>query len=661
MNKRKSKNRKTKRKSKKHKQKYGLSTTLQAQIFALVSQNAIAETSDGQTFFIPSFCVNTAMHKDIVEIELLKHSPSKDRLKEACVVRIIGRKNAKFTGNIKVDSKGLYFKPDNIKLPQKMLVENLSDFNVKELDGKKVFASFSAWDDPQSFPYVKIERILGEAGEHDAEQEAILLSHNFERKFPAHVEEYAKKIKKEAESDFKDLKEREDFRFKPLFTIDPDDAKDFDDAISIWETENEIELGVHIADVSHYVKFNDPIDREAQKRGTSVYLVDKTIPMLPEILSNDLCSLNPNEDKRAFSVIFIFDKSFNLKKFRFAKTIIRSKKRFTYKEAQNILDSGVGEFYKELSIAKSIAQKERQKRQKSGAMDFESAELEFVLDKDGTPLKIYKKERLDTMKMIEDLMLLANRFVAEFLSKKIKDGFLPFSIYRIHDEPEPEKIQELASFLDILGVEFKHSMGRVSLKDISDMLDSIKGHRMQEAIEMATIRSMAKAIYSYKNVGHFSLGFKDYTHFTSPIRRYPDIMVHRILYSVLKNKPLSKEELEAYKNLAELASQREIEAMQAERDSIRIKQLEYMQKHKGEIFECIITGVGKNGFFLEEERILVSGFAPFALSKQYLIYDEKRHSAKTQDGREFKLADKIKARVKEISLEDKTLTWEILI
>ncbi len=627
--------------------------------YPIRSKDAFVVMPDGSEFFVPSFCTNTAIHEDEVELEVLKNAPGRGKLPEACIVRIVKRKHKNFVGKIAKDLNGLYFVPDRKKLPEKMLILEESDLQYDEHD--KVYVSLVSWEKPTDYPKVKIIENLGKAGDHEVESKAILLEHRFKSSFPPEVETYAEKIRAIAETEKLDFLDREDFRNKITFTIDPENAKDFDDALSVHKIQEGYEIGVHIADVSHFVKYQDRVDKEAQKRGTSVYLVDRTIPMLPEALSNDLCSLNPEEDKRAFSVIFNFNENLELLNYRFAKTVIRSNKRFTYQEAQNILDLKRGEFYEELKILKKLADKLRKERLEKGALDFDSQEIAFELDKDGKPTKAYIKERLETMKMIEDLMLLANKSVAEFMQERLKKDRVSSFIFRIHDKPDPEKIEELAVFLDALGLELKHKAGEVDLLSLSKLLKSLENHTLKASIEQSTLRAMAKAVYSHKNIGHFSLGFQDYTHFTSPIRRYPDVMVHRILWATLQNKPLSKKELDHYKILAVESSRREIEAAQAERESIKYKQVEYMQSFVGKEFNCTVTGMTKNGLFLAEEQTLAEGFAAFSSAGKVIYYDEEQRLAKSTDGLEIRIGDKLKAKLLRADLENKQIDWALLL
>ncbi len=622
--------------------------------------NFLRNSDDDSEYFIPKFCVNTAMHFDTVEAVVLKNGflSKKSGLQEVCVSRIIERGYKKMTGIVFADIHGLYFKPDNPKLPQKMLFDKESESLLQKDD--KVYVEFNAWPDPTQKPLVKLLEIFGKKGEHDAETKAILKEHSFQEEFPEKVLRYAEKMKKIAE-DSEDFKSREDFRQKITFTIDPEDAKDFDDAISIHKKEDGgIELGIHIADVSHFLKYNDPVDKEAQKRGTSVYLVDRVIHMLPPVLSADLCSLKEGEQRRAFSVIFDLDKNFEIANTRFAKTIIKSNKRFTYSEAQKILDTGSGILYEELSLLEKIADKLHRQRVQKGFLDFESPEIEFKLDSSAKVVSVKLKERLKTMRIIEELMLEANRQVAEFMKKTSRKNNSVF-IYRVHDEPDPEKIAGLEIFLKSVGLSLKRAENnKVDLYSLSKMLQSVSENILKPSIEKATLRSMAKAVYSHKNIGHFSLGFTDYTHFTSPIRRYPDIMVHRLLDAAINNKTLDKQEQSAYINLAVKASMREVEAMQAERESVRLKQLEYMQDRVGQIFETYISGMNKHGFFLLERETLAEGFSEFARSGGLMFFKEKDMLVESDDGKKFRVGDKIQARLKKVDFDNKRIEWEIV-
>ena len=650
----KNKHKKRSNKNKKQRKISSAKTKAEGVIQFTYSGDAFVRNLEGEDFFVPRFCINGALHADEVEVEILQHTPKTGKLKEACVIRIVKRAKDKFVGLVDADMKGLFFRPDNNKLPR-MLFKDPTNLEV----GSKVLVKLHSWSDEHLMHIVDVVEVLGKAGDDETEKKAILYEYNFNYNFPPEVEKYAQELKEKFSNNFDDYKLREDFRNRITFTIDPDDAKDFDDAISVKELDDGYEIGVHIADVTHYVHFNDPIDKEAQKRGTSVYLVDETIPMLPEVLSNDLCSLNPNEDKRTFSVIFLFDKALNIKNYRFAKTIINSNKRFTYKEAQKVLDLKEGEFLKELQILQRIASKLRQEREKEGSLEFDTPELEFKLDEDGVPVEVRVKDRLETMKMIEDLMLAANKAVANYMQDKLESKKQGAFIFRVHDVPDPEKIEELAIFLRALGYELEHDSGKVGLKELSSMLKNIKNSAMQATIEKATLRSMAKAVYSHKNIGHFSLGFDNYTHFTSPIRRYPDIMVHRILYATLKGEELPKSEIEAYKVLAVESSLREIDAQRAERDSVRIKQLEYMQKFIGQEFTVYVSGIIKSGIFLAEEKTLSEGFAYFSSFKEFFEYDESCMCAKSPSGKTIHIGDKLKAKLLKVDLRDKSLEWSV--
>jgi ribonuclease R len=447
------------------------------------------------------------------------------------------------------------------------------------------------------------------------------------------------------------------------FTIDPADAKDFDDAISFKKLDNEtFEVGIHIADVTYYVKPGDAIDREAQSRGTSIYLVDRTIPMLPEVLSNDVCSLNQKEDKLAFSAIFELDKKGKVMKRWFGRTVINSDKRFTYESAQEILDKGVGQFAEELKMLEKIAKELRENRFNEGSIAFETDEVKFELDKNRKPINVKVKERTETMLLIEDFMLLANREVAKFTynlskSRGIRDSI---AIYRIHDVPNQEKIEELSVFLKAIGHNLDVKGGEIDSKKINKLLKEIKGKPEERLITTATIRSMAKAIYSTKNIGHFSLSFKYYTHFTSPIRRYPDMMVHRILSSHLDGSKIPEKELKLYSRLAINSSQREAEAVSAERDSIKYKQVEYMTEHIGKVFDGIITGVTAFGIFVEETKTKAEGIIKIRdLEDDYYVFERNKYSLVGEKrNKKYQLGDSMRIKLVEADLDSKTITWK---
>ena len=447
-------------------------------------------------------------------------------------------------------------------------------------------------------------------------------------------------------------------------TIDPHDAKDFDDALSIQTLENgNTEVGIHIADVSHYVKTGEPLDVGAVERGTSVYLVDRVIPMLPEVLSNDLCSLRPNEDRLAFSAVFELDANANVLNQWYGQTVIHSDKRFSYEDAQEILNNQSGEYLDELNTLMKLGRLLRGKRKDNGAIAFEQPEVKFELDENGTPLRAYTKERIETMMMIEDFMLLANREVATFIDKKSNtlNKDMAF-VYRIHDEPNPDRIEELATFVHALGYEFETKNGMVGAKALNKLMNDVEGTSEANLIRTASIRSMSKAIYSTKNIGHFGLAFKFYTHFTSPIRRYPDLMAHRMLRKHLDGETIGPKETARYEQIAVQSSEREMEAVSAERDSIKFKSVEYMLNKVGQEFTGVITGVTDWGIYVQEQDSLAEGMVRLATIKgDYFEHEATKYRIKgKQTGKVYRLGDEVRVKLVRADKEQRQLDFEIV-
>ena len=527
--------------------------------------------------------------------------------------------------------------------------------------GQKVLVKISQWNKNENNPNGEIIQILGAAGEHNTEMESILYEKGFEINFPEPVETEAIKLEKtEKPIPESEIAKRTDFRNTTTFTIDPKDAKDFDDAISIKSLHNgNFEIGVHIADVSHYVREKSFLDAEAQKREFSVYLVDRTIPMLPEVLSNDICSLNPNEEKLTFSAVFEMTNHGKIISKWFGKTIIKSNKRFTYELAQESLNNINGEYHKELETLNEIAKKLRRDKTIHGAIDFEQDEVAFELDDNGKPIRIYKKARLDTHKLVEEYMLLANKEVAEFIYKAYKktNSDSPF-IYRIHDLPDNDKISALSIFVKALGYELVVEKNKgIKAIDLQNLFKQIEGKAEESMIKTAAVRSMAKAIYSTKNIGHFGLAFEFYTHFTSPIRRYPDLLVHRLLEKHLKDEKLPRSEWIKYEKISADATEKEIRAAEAERDSKKYKQIEYMQDKVGQVFDGTITGVTEWGVYVEEKETRAEGMVKIRdLGDDYYILDQKNYcivGEKTK--KKFSLGDQVKFKITSASLEKKAI------
>jgi len=582
------------------------------------------------------------------------------------VVEIKNRAKKNFAGVLREEKGKLFVMPDDKKMYVDILLNKNLETNKKAKLGDKVLVKITKWEKGANGPEGEVIKVLGKHGEHNAEMMAIVLERGFETEFSPAVEQEAKQIEeKEKPIPASEIVKRKDFRQTLTFTIDPKTAKDFDDAISFKILPNgNYEIGVHIADVSHYVREGTNLDKEALKREFSVYMVDRTVPMLPETLSNDICSLNPNEDRLTFSSVFELDKNGKVLTRWFGKTVINSDKRFTYEEAQEILNQKTGLYFTELEILNNIAKKLRTEKTHQGAIDFEQDEVVFDLDANNKPIRIYKKQRLDTHKLVEEYMLLANKEVAEFIFKAYKktNSSSPF-LYRIHDLPDQERIAQLSIFVKALGYELPiEKKNGITGKDLQNLFRQIEGSDQEGMIKTAAVRSMAKAIYSTKNIGHFGLAFEFYTHFTSPIRRYPDLLVHRLLFKHLKNERLPKSEWLKYEKISVMATEQEIKAAEAERDSKKYKQIEYMMERIGQTFDGIISGITEWGVYIEEKDTRSEGMVKIRdLGNDYFVLDQKNYclvGEKTK--KKFSLGDKVKFKITGADLERKTLDLELL-
>jgi len=604
--------------------------------------------------------LNCALDGDIVELTLKKARDGERT--EGTVVKVLNRPKNEFIGVVKKDevARSYYLHADNRRVHVRIQLPNAIGNDVD----MKVVVEITAWSDPTNDPVGEIIETLGRAGDHETEMQAIIRGGGFTHNFPDKVQEEANDLyQKRGEILAEALKDpkRRDIRTVTTFTVDPADAKDFDDALSIQTLPNgNVEIGIHIADVSHYVTPGSQLDSEAKERATSIYLVDRVIPMLPEVLSNDLCSLRPQEDRLAFSAIFELTKDAEVVNEWYGQTVINSNHRFTYEDAQTVLDNGTGDFQDELAIMMKLGRLLRKARYRKGAIAFEQPEVKFELDANGTPLRAYKKERTETMMMIEDFMLLANEQVATHINNlaKNRQHNLAF-VYRIHDVPNPEKIEELGIFIRALGYEFETKQGIVEATDINKLLKEIDGKPEANLIKTATIRSMAKAIYSTKNIGHFGLAFKFYTHFTSPIRRYPDLLAHRLLRLHLDNTPVKSSQVTEFENISIQSSKREIEAVSAERDSIKFKQVEYLKNSVGKTFEAIITGVTDWGVYVQEQDTLADGMVRLAsIKSDYFEHEANKYRIKGQrTGKVYRLGDTVSVTLMRADLEERQLDF----
>jgi ribonuclease R len=613
----------------------------------------IAESSDTDVF-VPERHVNGAMDKDIVKVELLKKSTGKRP--EGKIIGIIKRGLSHVLGTLHIQKQYAVVYPDaSRRFPDVYL--KLTDIG-EALEGDKVVVEINSWGQSQNKAiWGRVTAILQDSNPHEVAMQTILLEAGFELEFPNEVLDEVANIKGDITE--KDINERRDFRQTLTFTIDPETARDFDDAISYKELEGgNIEIGVHIADVSHYLKENTALDKEAYFRSTSVYLVDRCVPMLPEKLSNDLCSLNPHEDKLTFSAVFIFNEKHKLIHEWFGRTIIHSARRFTYEEAQERLESGEGDLAQELRKVNEIALKLRKQKFKNGAINFESDEVRFVLDENNKPVSVYVKERKDAHMLIEDFMLLANKSVAKYIAKKVTPE-IPF-VYRIHDMPDPQKLGDFALFARALGVKLNFNSPKEISASFNQLGKEIEKDETLKILNPLAIRTMAKAEYSPKNIGHYGLAFEHYAHFTSPIRRYSDVLVHRILFDNLTEKVV-RVDMDSLTQKCKHISKQEVKASEAERESVKYKQVEFMQDHIGEEFDAQVNGMIDKGFFVEMLENKAEGMVPFdSLSGGYKLEDSKLRAIAKRTGDEITMGDLVRVKLVDADLVSRRLEFRIV-
>lgn len=600
--------------------------------FVMLNNSAIKDV------FIAERNIGTALNGDLVEIELFEKHRGKN--KEGKVLKVLERKHTEIIGKLVKSNSAYYVIPDEKDIHRNIFIHKNNLKKAK--NGDKVLVSNIVWNDKAANPEGVIKEKFGKAGSYQAEIMSLAREFNLNYKFPPKVLNQANNTSVEINEN--EIKNRLDLRDKNIFTIDPGDAKDFDDAVSIEKLNNgNLLIGIHIADVSHYVIEGSPIFKEAQKRATSVYLVGTVIPMLPEKLSNQICSLVPNEDRLTFSVFVEMTKRTRIINYKISKSIINSKRRFTYDEVQEILDNKSGEFFKELETLNKVAIQLRNKRVKSGSINFHTPEVNFSLDKNGTPVEIKIKEQKDSHKLVEEFMLLANQIVAQHINKKGKNS--PPFVYRVHDLPDEEKLYEFASFVKSLGYSFEPSSANNS-KELQRLLEKVEGTADDALINEVAIRSMAKAVYSTDNIGHYGLGFKYYTHFTSPIRRFPDLIVHKLLFEYLNGNEIkySKAQLES---ICEHSSAQERNAVNAERLSVKLKQMEYLKNKIGEDFTAVISGITNFGIFVELRENLSEGLIRLRdIKDDYYLFDEKQYAiVGRESGKRYRLGDKIDVKL----------------
>lgn len=615
----------------------------------------VVDGDDEGDIFVAPRKLRNALNGDLVKVYV--YAKSRGRNKEGEVIEILKRAKMEFTGIVRLSDRFAFFLPDDRKMLHDIFIP--ADGLNGATNGVKAVAEITGWPDGAKNPVGRIKHILGVQGENDTEMNAILAEYGFPLSFPKEVEKDAEAISDVISNE--EIKKRRDFRNTITFTIDPFDAKDFDDALSFRKLENgNYEVGVHIADVSHYIIPDSPLDKEAYDRGTSVYLVDRVIPMLPERLSNGLCSLRPKEDKLCFAAVFELDENAYVINEWYGKTIIHSDRRFTYEEVQTVIETGEGDFKEEIHILNALAYKLRDRKFKAGAISFETTEVKFKLDETGKPIGVYVKERKDAHKLVEDFMLLANRKVAEYVSKLGKGKRKYTFVYREHGAPKPESLANFAQFATRFGYRINTKSDKETARSLNYLMEDVEGKKEQNVLTQLAIRSMAKAIYTTKKSSHYGLAFDHYTHFTSPIRRYPDVMVHRLLFHYLNGG--QSVNADHYEKMCEHSSQMEKRAADAERASIKYKQAEYLTNQIGNIFSGVISGVTEWGMYVEIIENKCEGMIRLRdISDDFYTLDEKNYAIIGQRKKKvYRLGDEVKIRVKNVDLTKKQIDFSLV-
>lgn len=616
-------------------------------------KNSFIPDDGGEPIFIAERNSAHAMNNDKVKVSLC--AKCKKRQMEGQVIEILEHANETFVGVLKVSKNYAFLLTEANTLANDIFIPK--DKLKGGKNGDKAVVRITEWPEEAKNPLGEVIDILGQAGDNTTEMHAILAEYGLPYTYPQAVEAAAEKLS--AEITPEDYAEREDFRDVVTFTIDPKDAKDFDDALSIRNLKPGLwEVGVHIADVSHYVKEGSIIDKEAVKRATSVYLVDRTIPMLPERLCNFICSLRPDEEKLAYSVIFDMNDKAEVKNFRIRHTVIKSNRRFTYEEAQQIIETGEGDYKEEILELNRLAQILREKRMSAGSINFDRCEVKFEIDENGKPLSVYFKVSKEANKLIEEFMLLANRTVAEYVGKVPKNKKPKVFPYRIHDLPDPDKLDNLNQFIARFGYKIRTGGSKVEVsKSLNHLLNEINGKKEQNLIETVSLRAMQKARYSIYNIGHYGLGFDYYTHFTSPIRRYPDLMVHRLLTRYLAGGRSAQ--ADKYETLCEHSSAMEQTAASAERASVKYKQVEFMGERIGQVYDGVISGVTEWGLYVEINENKCEGMIAMRdLGNDFYEFDEKNYCLiGRRHHQKFSLGDPIKIKVARANLAKKQLDF----